>query len=87
MNIIPVNKVGSFRTGTLEDINVATINEILGFEPNVADDPHKVVHSWGFEVDGVHCAIWDYKGSHFFGSFSVYGPAEIFQKLFPAHYV
>lgn len=87
MKITPVAKPGAHRTGTLYDINVKTISNILGFEPNVQDDPDKVVNSWGFEVDGVHCAIWDYKGSHNFGSFSTFGPNEIFEKIFPAHYV
>ena len=87
MVITPVNKVGAHRTGTLDDINAKTISEILGFEPNVQDDPDKVVNSWGFEVDGVFCGIWDYKGSHKYGSFSTFGPNEVFEKLFPAHYV
>lgn len=87
MKIVPVNKSGLHRTGTLDDINVRTISEVLGFEPNVQDDADKVVHSWGFEADGVHCGIWDYKGSHEYGSFSTFGPDIIFEKLFPAHYV
>ncbi len=87
MKIVPVNKVGRHRTGTLDDINVRTINEVLGFEPNVQDDPDKVKYSWGFEVDGEHCGIWDYNDSAEYGSFSTFGPDKVFEKLFPAHYV
>jgi len=87
-DITPVaNLTGSHRTGTLYDINVATISEILGFAPNVDDDPYKVVNSWAFEVDGIPCAIWDYKGSHHHGQFSTFGPQDIFDELFGSHYV
>jgi hypothetical protein len=78
------NKPGSHRTGSLKNINKTQIAEILGFEPNVSDDPYKVENSWGFTVDGVFGAIWDYKGSHRYGVFSTYGPKEIFVKLFGA---
>lgn len=77
----------SHRTGTLYDINVSTINSILGFEPNSDDDPDKVVNSWKFTVDGEHCAIWDYKGSHKFGEFSTFGTSDIFEKLFGTNYL
>lgn len=82
MKITPFKKVGQSRTGTLEDVTVDEINQILGFEPNCEDDPAKVKHSWGFKVDGKHCGIWDYKGSEQFNSFSTYGPAIVFIKLF-----
>lgn len=87
MDIKPSSIGGSHRTGTLYDINATTISEILGFEPNIDDDPHKVVNSWGFEINGEQFGIWDYKGSHHSGQFSTYGNAEILSKLFPAHYV
>jgi hypothetical protein len=87
MIINPINVGGEFKTGALYDINVDTITEVLGFAPNVADDPHKVVNSWGFEIDGHKFGIWDYKGSHHAGQFSTYGDAEVLSKLFPAHYV
>jgi hypothetical protein len=87
MKIVPINKAGAHRTGALYDINVKTITDILGFNPNVQDDPDKVEHSWGFEVDGQYCGIWDYKHSNEWGQFSTFGPAEVFEKLFPAHYV
>ena len=87
MKIVPVNDgVASHRTGTLYDINVQTISRILGFEPNVDDDPYKVVNSWAFEVDGKPCAIWDYKGSHLRGQFSTFGSHKVFDKLFGSNY-
>lgn len=76
----------SHRTGTLYDINVSTINSILGFEGDSADDPDKVENSWKFTVDGIRCAIWDYKGSQRFGQFSTFGPNEVFEKLFGTNY-
>jgi len=87
MKINAINTAGQSRTGTLYDINVATITEVLGFAPNVIDDPDKVVNSWGFEIDGQKFGIWDYKGSHHMGQFSTYGDGEVLYKLFPAHYV
>lgn len=86
MTIVPNSNIGGHRTGTLYDINVETINKILGFEPNIEDDPDKVVNSWGFEVDGERCAIWDYKGSHLHGQFSTYGSHDVFDKLFGTNY-
>ena len=74
------------RTGTLLDIKVSTINDILGFEPNVEDDVDKVVNSWRFTADGEQCGIWDYKGSHAYGQFSTFGPDEVFEKLFGTNY-
>ena len=82
MDIIPINQAGGSRTGTLKDITVEKIIDVLGFKPNCKDDPYKVKNSWGFTVDGVKCGIWDYKGSHKFGQFSTDGPREIFIKLF-----
>jgi hypothetical protein len=86
MKIKPVNKCGSSRQGTLSNITVDEINEILGFTSNAKDDPDKVVNSWGFTADGVHCGIWDYKGSHQFKSFSTYGPDKVFKALFGDRY-
>ena len=79
--------IASHRTGNLMDINVSTITSILGFEPNIDDDPDKVENSWGFEVDGVKCAVWDWKGSHEYGQFSTFGPNEVFEKLFGTNYL
>lgn len=86
MIIKPVDLRGGHRTGTLSNITVGEITEILGFSPNCDDDPAKVVNSWGFEVDGRACGIWDYKGSHRIGEFSTFGPHEVFSNLFGARY-
>lgn len=87
MNIKPVNKPGSHRQGTICGLSAAQIQEVLGFSANVKDDPYKVRYSWGFTVDGVQCGIWDYKGSHYFNSFSFYGPKEIMVSLFGTDYI
>lgn len=77
---------GSHRTGTLTGFTPEEISNVLGFTPNVADDPDKVVNSWGFNVDGHDCGIWDYKGSHMFNLFSTYGPDHVFKELFGKNY-
>ena len=82
MNIIPDSSIQSHRTGTLNNIMRSKIIEILGFEPNIEDDPYKVENSWGFTVDGEPCAIWDYRGSHHSNSWSTFGPSDVFVKLF-----
>jgi hypothetical protein len=81
MNILPHDGAGSHRTGSIDSgYTVAEINRILGFKPNIQDDPQKVKYSWGFTADGQPCGIWDYRG----GRWSVFGPQEVFDKLFPA---
>lgn len=45
-----------------ESVTPEQIESVLGFAPNVQDDPDKVTMSWGFKLDGVRCGIWDYKG-------------------------
>ena len=82
MIIEALDKVGSHRTGTLENYSADEIASILGFKANCDDDPDKVEYSWGFTADGVECAIWDYKGSHKVASFSTFGPREVFEQLF-----
>ena len=84
--VADTNRVGTHRTGTLSDITVAEINDKLGFTPNIKDDPYKVVNSWQFRVGKHVCAIWDYKGSHEYGSFSTYGEADTLRKIFGKHY-
>ena len=80
MKIVPVNSPGDHRScGVSSDYTVEEITKILGFPPNVKDDPFKVKNSWGFKVDGVQCGIWVYKGSRW----SFFGPREIAEKLFP----
>lgn len=83
MKIIPIPESGDCRTGTLSDVTVQDINKVLGFTPNVQDDPCKVEFSWGFTADGIRCGIWDYKGSAAFRSFSTFGPRKVFESLFP----
>lgn len=80
MNILPHDEAGAHLTGHIDSgYTVREITEILGFAPNIADDPYKVTNSWGFTADGQPCGIWDYKGSRW----SVYGPQEVFDRLFP----
>ena len=86
MKIVPHDKPGRSRTGTLYDINVRVITEILGFGPNVQDDPNKVVNSWGFKIGDEEFGIWDYKGSQEYGQFSTYGNSAVLEKLFGVHY-
>jgi hypothetical protein len=83
MNIMPISAVGPYRTGSIKGYSAKKISEILGFEPNVQDDPDKVSHSWGFLADGRQCGIWSYKGSEMALIFSTYGPQEVFDQLFP----
>lgn len=81
MIIIPHDEAGEHRTGGIDSrYTVPQINRILGFKPNIQDDPVKVKYSWGFTVDGVPCGIWDYRGSRW----SVFGPQEVFDSLFPS---
>lgn len=86
LKIVPIDLSGSHKTGSLSDITVAKINAVLGFKPNQDDDPDKVVNSWGFQVNGHECGIWDYYGSHLNNTFSTYGPSEVFIKLFGNKY-
>jgi hypothetical protein len=79
--------VQSSRTGKLVGVTAADIINILGFKPNTQDDPDKVVNSWSFTLDGVDCAIWDYKGSHLYHEFSTFGPSDLFKKVFGILYV
>jgi hypothetical protein len=81
------NEPGSYRTGAIVGLTVAQINEILGFKPNVFDDPDKVKYSWGFKADGEVCGIWDYKSYNTTPTyFSTYGPDWVFEKLFGKYY-
>jgi hypothetical protein len=76
--ITPVDAVGSRKTGMLPDtLTKEAIESVLGFPPNVADDADRVEHSWGFEVDGVRCGIWDYCGARW----SVYDPKHLLPEL------
>lgn len=77
--ILPVDVPGDYNTGCLpESISPEAITSVLGFPPNIKDDPCKVTHSWGFTVDGVRCGIWDFKGCRW----SSYDPNGVLPKLF-----
>lgn len=77
--IMPVNEAGDSCTGRLSpSLTVGQISEILGFRPNIRDDPDKVKHSWGFTVNGHRCGIWDYRGSRW----SVYDPNKVLRLIF-----
>jgi len=81
----PSRDVGTGKDWSLdESLRPGDIDKILGEgsaakgkEYRCSDDPQKVKYSWAFEVDGKHCAIWDYKGTRWSG----YGPKECFQAL------
>jgi hypothetical protein len=84
LKILPVDSGGSHRTASITGLSVAQITERIGFAPNIEDDPYKVENSWGFTVNGVHCGVWDYKGSHKCSvpSFSAFGPIESLRLVF-----
>jgi hypothetical protein len=86
MRIVPVSDVASHKTGRIVGLTKAQIDKVLGFEPNVDDDPYKVKYSWAFNAGGRDCAIWDWKGSHKLREFSAYGPKEVLSKLFGTSY-
>ena len=82
LEIVPVNRCGPHRTGTMNNISATEIEEILGFEANCDDDESKVKYSWGFTVNGKYAAIWDYKGSWSRDSWSTYDPDGVLEGLF-----
>jgi len=73
----------SFRTGCIRPIDHKDITKILGFR-GTQGDPDKVKREWRFTVDGIPCAIWDYKDSHKapYYQYSCYMPALIGTQLF-----
>jgi hypothetical protein len=75
----------SFRTGRILGDRKA-IAQIVGFEPYEDPDPDKVTHEWRFTVDGIPCAIWDYKGSAEYNTYSCYIPAIVGKELFGDKY-
>lgn len=83
--VTPEQVNGSHRMfGLSSSLTKDDIEKVLGFKPNIDDDPDKVTSSWGFRVkfsDGDHDrgAIWDYKGSRW----SAFGDRDIFDILFP----
>lgn len=82
MKIQPSDAGETYLQRTLVNTTVTEIERILGFPANVKDDPDKVEFSWGFTADGKQCGIWDWKGSHHSGTFSAFGPREVFVTLF-----
>ena len=85
--ITPAVHPGSHRTGTLDGVTYDEIVRVLGFVPNIEDDPYKVKYSWSFYVDlgddeQVLCAIWDWKGSSEYNLWSTSGPSGVIQALF-----
>lgn len=82
IQIFPLDKPGSHKSGTLINQSKLVIESVLGFAPNVKDDPCKVKYSWGFTADGKECGIWAWKGSENRGEYSFYGPREVFEALF-----
>jgi hypothetical protein len=87
LKIVPVSHVSSYKTGRIVGLTKAEIDALLGFKPNMVDDPSKVKHSWGFKVKGNDCAIWDWKGSHKLKEWSAYGPETVMRAIFGANYV
>lgn len=78
---------GSARQGVIRDITEQEIEQIFGFGPNVDEGPNEVVHSWAVDVDELYTIhVWDYKGSHEFGQFSVCGHPWIFATIFGDRY-
>jgi hypothetical protein len=73
---------GTHRMHTITGLTAAQIGERLDGIPQSADDPHKVVNSWRFKVNGKECAVWDYKGSHLRNEFSAFGPVEEMRAVF-----
>ena len=82
--ITPSYAAGSHKTGSWSStLTVDEISEILGFEPNIEDDPDKVEFSWGAVVldedtgEESIIAIWDYHGVRW----STYGDRDVLDKL------
>jgi hypothetical protein len=73
-----------FRTGSVH-LSKDEITRTLGFGPST-EDGAKVKYMWRFYVDGVLCAVWDYKGSGRQGEHSIYAPALIGKALFDSSF-
>lgn len=86
MEITPNPNVMSHRTGTISGMTYNDIYDRLGFPSNVMDDEAKVAYSWGFDLDGSPCAVWDWKGSHTRKLWSAFGPHDKMRDLFGEHY-
>lgn len=95
MKFSPSTVFGASRQGVIRDITEQEIEQIFGFGPNVPDDPYKVVNSWAVDVSEVAgmltdepwtIHIWDFKGSHKWGQFSVCGDPTILEMVFGDRY-
>lgn len=80
--IKPADIDGTYRTGSLVGVTREDIVRTLGFEPNALDDGDKVENSWAFTLDGLPCAIWDWKGSQHVKVWSVYDPHKMLDRIF-----
>ncbi len=77
--------ISSFRTGIITGMSKDGIDSVVGFKGNkIKSGDGKVTIEWRFDVDGIPCAIWDYKGSAKDNQYSVYMPATIGSTLFGA---
>jgi hypothetical protein len=88
MKIIKAKEfIGSFRTGIITGYSKNLINSILLIPgTKVKSGDGKVTIEWQFIVDGIPCAIWDYKGSAKENQYSAYMPEVIGRSLFGAAY-
>jgi hypothetical protein len=79
--------ISSFRTGIITGMSKNVIDSVLLIKgKKVKSGDGKVTIEWRFDVDGVACAIWDYKGSAKYDQYSAYMPAIIGRALFGAAY-
>jgi hypothetical protein len=79
--------ISSFRTGVITGMSKNVIDSVLSIKgKKVKSGDGKVTIEWQFHVDGVPCAIWDYKGSAKYAQYSAYMPAYIGRALFAAAY-
>lgn len=89
MEIVKIDFCHCHRMGTLKNLTISDISHVLGFEPLVGaqtTDINKVACEWFFIADGHKCAIWDFKGSYHYKSWSTYGPKSVFKTLFGVNY-
>lgn len=83
IDLKPLPLCGSHKQGELHGATYDDLVAVLGL-PNYSDDPCKVRWSWAFTANNSHhIAIWDWKGSADHKCWSVYGPLDIWQSLFP----
>ena len=77
----------SFRTGIITGMSKNVIDSVVGFKGSkIKSGDGKVTIEWRFYVDGVPCAIWDYKGSAKENQYSAFMPVVYGRALFGAAY-